>query len=203
MPGGDSTRSRSRFPADGAARIGADDAAARDPAAAATKEMSPSETFLSGAAFVVREGLGHDEYGEEDDDAEKEALEASARTATRQACAAIRALTTGDDPREPASGAFAHARARQGGRRDGAVRGAGARGGRGERRPAPRAAARRRDATRRRERRHLPRNRGPRRADHGRCVCCAGPRRAPRGAPRRARSSCGSSPAPTPSRGSS
>jgi hypothetical protein len=98
-------------PADGAARIGADDAAARDPAAAATKEMGPSETFLSGVAYVVREGFGHDEYGEADDDAEKEALEASARTATRQACAAIRALTTGDDPREPASGAFAHARA--------------------------------------------------------------------------------------------
>ena len=34
-----------------------------------------------------------------------------AREATREACAAIRALTTGDDPREPASGAFAHARA--------------------------------------------------------------------------------------------
>ena len=98
-------------PADGAARIGADDAAVREPAAAATKELGPSETFLSGAAYVVREGLGYDEYGEEDGGAEKEALEASARTATRQACAAIRALTTGDDPREPASGAFAHARA--------------------------------------------------------------------------------------------
>ena len=36
---------------------------------------------------------------------------AGARAATREACAAIRALTTGDDPREPASGAFAHARA--------------------------------------------------------------------------------------------
>ena len=33
------------------------------------------------------------------------------RSALREACIAARALTTGDDPREPASGAFAHARA--------------------------------------------------------------------------------------------
>jgi NAD(P)-dependent dehydrogenase (short-subunit alcohol dehydrogenase family) len=38
-------------------------------------------------------------------------LASLAREATREACSAIRALTTGDDPREPASGAFAHARA--------------------------------------------------------------------------------------------
>ena len=85
------------------------DAAAPVPAADAT--LGPSATLLSGAAYVVREGPGHDAYGEEDGGAEKEALAASARTATREACSAIRALTTGDDPREPASGAFAHARA--------------------------------------------------------------------------------------------
>ena len=48
---------------------------------------------------------------EEEDHPEKDALASRARAATREACSAIRALTTGDDPREPASGAFAHARA--------------------------------------------------------------------------------------------
>ena len=46
------------------------------------------------------------EEGEDPDE-----LESCAMDATRVACSAIRALTTGDDPREPASGAFAHARA--------------------------------------------------------------------------------------------
>ena len=46
------------------------------------------------------------EEGEDPDE-----LESCAMDATREACSAIRALTTGDDPREPASGAFAHARA--------------------------------------------------------------------------------------------
>ena len=36
---------------------------------------------------------------------------ASDARALRHACAAVKALTTGDDPREPASGAFTHARA--------------------------------------------------------------------------------------------
>tara|TARA_B110000977_G_scaffold131133_2_gene167143 strand:+ start:9469 stop:11208 length:1740 start_codon:yes stop_codon:yes gene_type:complete len=38
-------------------------------------------------------------------------IAATKRNALREACSATRALTTGDDPREPASGAFAHARA--------------------------------------------------------------------------------------------
>jgi hypothetical protein len=80
--------------------------------------------------------------------------------ATREACSAIRALTTGDDPREPASGAFAHARALAKAGAATALCAALAReaeaGDRVDLRLAQ--AARRRDEARRRERRHLPRD---------------------------------------------
>ena len=60
-----------------------------------------NEAEAAAEATSFEEGEGEDHY----------VLGSLAREATREACSAIRALTTGDDPREPASGAFAHARA--------------------------------------------------------------------------------------------
>ena len=84
-------------------------------AAAATKSEANKGAFVKAevetclvAILNEAEAAAEAASLEEED---PDALASRERAATREACSAIRALTTGDDPREPASGAFAHARA--------------------------------------------------------------------------------------------
>ena len=99
----------------------ADDRLARMASFAAAVAAAATKSEANKGAFVKAEVetclvaiLNEAEAAAEAASLEKEdpdALASRARAATREACSAIRALTTGDDPREPASGAFAHARA--------------------------------------------------------------------------------------------
>jgi hypothetical protein len=86
-------------------------------AAAATKSEANKGAFVKAevetclVAILNEAEAAEEAVSFEEDPQARHVLASLAREATREACSAIRALTTGDDPREPASGAFAHARA--------------------------------------------------------------------------------------------
>lgn len=85
-------------------------------AAAATKSEANKGAFVKAEVetclvAILNEAEAAAEAASLEEEDHPDALASRARAATREACSAIRALTTGDDPREPASGAFAHARA--------------------------------------------------------------------------------------------
>ena len=85
-------------------------------AAAATKSEANKGAFVKAEVetclvAILNEAEAAAEAASFEEGEDPYVLASLAREATREACSAIRTLTTGDDPREPASGAFAHARA--------------------------------------------------------------------------------------------